>query len=121
MYVISLAWQDAAQQDLHTMVSECVSEAVRDETTDWCHPILVVSKLKGGVRITADYTKLNLFVTRPTHPFPTPNNALCQIKRNQSIAQLSLPDVDVTDASEHQWDLCHQETSSVGVQMQYLT
>ena len=43
-----------------------------DEPTDWCSPGFFVPKSDGSsVRLVTDYTKLNSFVQRPVHPFPS--------------------------------------------------
>ena len=41
--------------------------------------MVVVPKSKGGVRLTVDLTKLNKQVLRPTHPSPTPRNAVMEV------------------------------------------
>jgi len=43
-----------------------------DDPTEWCAPGFFVPKPDGKrVRLVTDYTKLNKFVRRPTHPFPS--------------------------------------------------
>ena len=43
-----------------------------DEPTDWCSPAFFVPKGDGKcVRLVTDYTKLNQYVVRPVHPFPS--------------------------------------------------
>ena len=76
---IPLAWQQAAQTEIKNMVAQGIIEPVGAETSEWCHPIVVVPKPKGGVRITTDFTKLNPYVSRPAHPFPTPHHAVRQV------------------------------------------
>ena len=42
------------------------------EPTEWCAPAFFVPKADGKkVRLVTDYTKLNKFVKRPVHPFPS--------------------------------------------------
>ena len=42
------------------------------EPTEWCAPAFFVPKADGEkVRLVTDYTKLNKFVKRPVHPFPS--------------------------------------------------
>ena len=38
------------------------------EPTDWTHPLVVVPKHNGKLRICVDLTNLNRFVRRPLHP-----------------------------------------------------
>ena len=52
-----------------------------DTPSEWCHPMVVVPKPNGGVRITVDMTKLNMQVARTTHPAPTPQDAIRRIDR----------------------------------------
>ena len=43
-----------------------------DELTTWCSPAFFVPKADGKrVRLVTDFTALNKFVRRPTHPFPS--------------------------------------------------
>ena len=43
-----------------------------DELTEWCSPAFFVSKGDGKqVRLVTDYTRLNKFVIRSVHPFPS--------------------------------------------------
>ncbi|ROT76681.1 hypothetical protein C7M84_004715 [Penaeus vannamei] len=49
---------------------------VGDKPSEWCHPMVLVPKPGNGVRITVDLTRLNSQVSRPTHPSPTPADAI---------------------------------------------
>ena len=43
-----------------------------DEPTTWCSPAFFVPKADGKrVCLVTDFTRLNKFVQRPTHPFPS--------------------------------------------------
>ena len=54
------------------------------EPTTWCSPAVFVSKADGKrVRLVTDFTALNKFVRRPTHPFPS----------NREIIEAMPPDV----------------------------
>ena len=50
-----------------------------DNPCEWCHPMVVISKPKGGVRITVDITHLNSQVKRPIHHAKTPFDAVSEI------------------------------------------
>ena len=76
---IPLAWQQAAQTEIKNMVAQGIIEPAGEEASEWCHPIVVVPKPKGGVPITMDFTKLNPYVSRPAHPFPTLHHAVRQV------------------------------------------
>ena len=47
--------------------------------TDWVHPLVVVGKPDGKVRICVDLTKLNKYVRRPFHPIVTPKDVVLSI------------------------------------------
>ena len=49
------------------------------EPTDWTHPLVVVIKPNGKLRICVDLTKLNKWVKRPFHPLVTPRHAVANI------------------------------------------
>ena len=41
-----------------------------DQPTDWCAPMVVMSKNNGKVRVCVHLSKLNEFVKRENHPLP---------------------------------------------------
>ena len=45
------------------------------EATEWCAPLVVIQKPKGGLRLCVDLTRLNKHVRRPTHPLRTPRDS----------------------------------------------
>ena len=47
--------------------------------TDWVHPMVVVQKKSGAVRVCVDYTKLNVFLRRPVYPAPSPAEVARQV------------------------------------------
>ena len=56
------------------------------EPTDWCAPGFFVVKADGkSVRLVTDYTKLNNFVERPVHPFPSVGEILKSIPSSARI------------------------------------
>ncbi|XP_045127763.1 uncharacterized protein LOC123514179 [Portunus trituberculatus] len=74
--LIPLAYRDAVKAELDSMVARGVIAPVGDVPSYWCHPMVVVPKPGGGVRITTDLSKLNAQVSRPAHPSPTPFAAI---------------------------------------------
>ncbi|XP_070000274.1 uncharacterized protein [Penaeus vannamei] len=80
--VIPLAWRHDVKKELDTMVSQNIIEPVGDEPCEWCHPLVVVPKPKGGVRLTVDLSRLNKQVVRTAHPSPTPYDAVRQITQD---------------------------------------
>ena len=63
---------DAIQQLLdNKVIAKC------DEPTEWCSPEFFVVKADGkSVRLVTDYTRLNSYVDRPVHPFPSVSEIL---------------------------------------------
>jgi hypothetical protein len=53
------------------LVKQDIIEPVQG-ATDWLHPIVVVPKKDGAIRMCVDLTKLNKYIIRPTNPQPTP-------------------------------------------------
>ena len=56
--------------ELQRMLQFDVIEPV-DEPTDWCSPIVVVSKANGDVRLCVDLTRFNQAVRREMYQMPT--------------------------------------------------
>ena len=78
---IPVAYEQDVKQELEELVAQDIITSTGDTPSEWCHPMVVVPKPKGGVRITVDMTKLNMQVARPTHPALTPQDAIRQIDR----------------------------------------
>ena len=79
------AWRDNVKSQLDEMVRQGIITPLGDEPSDWCHPLVLVTKSDGGVRICVDLTKLNKFVKRPLHPLATPRDAVSGIPANAKI------------------------------------
>ena len=71
-----------------------------DSPTEWCSPAFFVPKGDGKrVRLVTDYTKLNKFVVRPVHPFPSvadiiqsiPASAACFAKLDATHGYFQIP------------------------------
>ena len=87
---IPLAWRDEVKKELD-MVSQGITETVGDEACKWCHPIVVIFKPKGGVRLTADLSRLNKHVLRTAHPSPTLMMPLVKSLQEYGSLQLLMP------------------------------
>ena len=61
------------------MVEKNIIAPIGDESTDWCHPLVIVPKPDGDVRLCVDLTKLNKFIDRPIYPTTTPQDAINNI------------------------------------------
>ena len=77
--LIPLAYQDPVKAQLDSMVAQGIIAPSDDDPSPWCHPMVVVPKANGGVRITTDLSKLNSQVSRPAHPSPTPFAAIRRV------------------------------------------
>ena len=71
-----------------------------DEPTEWCSQAFFVPKGDGKrARLVTDHTKLNKFVVRPVHPFPTvsdiiqsiPASAACFAKLDATHKYFQIP------------------------------
>ena len=69
--LVPLRMQCAANQVISDLLKKQVITKV-NKPTPWCTPGFFVPKPNGtSVRLVTDYTKLNKFVKRPIHPFPS--------------------------------------------------
>ena len=101
---VPYAWRDNVRSQLDEMVRQGIIAPLGDEPSDWCHPLVLVTKSDGGVRICVDLTKLNKFVKRPLHPLSTPREAVSSIPVNSRI-------FSTLDAKSGYWQLPLQESS----------
>lgn len=76
---VPYAWRDDVRKQLDSMVQQGIIAPLGDEPSEWCHPMSLVPKSDGSVRICVDLTKLNQFVERPLHPLPTPKEVVTQV------------------------------------------
>ena len=68
---VPLRFADPAEKVVSDLIAACVIMPV-SEPTEWCAPAFFVPKADGKkVRLVTDYTKLNRYVKRPVHPFPS--------------------------------------------------
>ena len=76
---IPLRFQEAAASEIAKYIASGIIIQC-DEPTDWCSPGFYVLKGDGKrVRLVTDYTKLNPYVVRPVHPFPSVSDILQSI------------------------------------------
>ena len=68
---VPLRFQTMAEQIVMYLIKAQVI-VPESEPTEWCAPAFFVPKGDGvRVRLVTDYTKLNRYVSRPVHPFPS--------------------------------------------------
>jgi hypothetical protein len=63
------------KQELDSLEDQGIISKV-PEPTLWVHPIVIVPKDDGGIRICGDFTSLNHCIIRPTFDSPTPFQAV---------------------------------------------
>ena len=69
--LVPLRMQPVATQVITDLLKNQVITKV-NKPTQWCAPGFFVLKFNGtSVHLVTDYTKLNKFVKRPIHPFPS--------------------------------------------------
>ena len=72
---IPLHWREKAERIVTKLIKERVITR-QDEPTEWCAPGFFVVKKNGDLRLVVDFTKLNKFVRRPVHTFPSTQEIL---------------------------------------------
>ena len=98
------AWREEVRQNLKEMEQSGIIAPLKDEPSDWCHPMVVVQKPKGGVRICVDLTQLNKQIQRPVYPTKTPHEATSNIKPNSKY-------FTAVDAKHGYWQIPLEEKS----------
>ena len=64
---IPYALRDKVKEALQYMVERGIIEKLGDVPTEWCHPIVIVPKPGGDIRMCVDLTKLNSQVHRTSY------------------------------------------------------
>ena len=64
-------YRESLKKELEDLVDQDIIEPVTG-ASERLHPIVVVPKKGGGIRMCVDLTKLNKYVKRPVNPQPTP-------------------------------------------------
>ena len=77
---IPFAWRDEVKANIDQMRRQGIVKQLGDVPTGWCHPLVIVPKPRGGIRLCVDLTRLNKFVRRPIHLMKTPKEAVSKIK-----------------------------------------
>jgi hypothetical protein len=101
---IPYAWRDEVKRIINDNFAKGVWEPVGDRPTDWCHPLVVVPKPNGKLRICVDLKKLKDQVCRPVHPMKTPREAITGITPNAKY-------FGTLDAVHGYWQLDLEEDS----------
>lgn len=76
---VPLTLKTKLKEELDRMVHNGILVAV-DEPSEWVHPIVIVSKPDGRVRICMDPRPLNKFIRREHYALPTVENSLAELQ-----------------------------------------
>ena len=96
---IPLHFQEPANAEIAKYIASGIIVPC-DEPTERCSPAFFVPKGDGKcVRLVTDYTKLNCFVVRPVHPYPSvadiiqsiPASAACFAKLDATNSYFQIP------------------------------
>ncbi|MCP3663339.1 MAG: hypothetical protein GY696_12730 [Gammaproteobacteria bacterium] len=85
---IPLARRDAAIEEIKLMDKLGIWEETT--TSEWAHPMVVVPKGDGGVRITTDLTALNAHVIPERYPLPSIKELFLEISGAKIFSKLDL-------------------------------
>ena len=94
--------QKENKQELDDPCSKNTIRPLEDEPTEWCHPMVVVPKLKGAEKLSGDFTKMGKFVKRPMHSAKTPKEAVGAINPRAKF-------FGTFDASKGYWQMSLDE------------
>ena len=76
---IPLRFQEPANAEISKYIASGIIVPC-DKPTKWCSPAFLVPKGDGKhVRLVTDYIKLNRFIVRPVHPFPSVSDIIQSI------------------------------------------
>ena len=103
--VIPFAYRDQVKQTLDELVAQAIIAPV-SEPTDWIHPLVVVPKENGKVRLCVDFTRLNQFVKRPVHPLASPKYVVGDITPGARL-------FTTFDAKSRYWQIPLAEESQI--------
>ena len=81
---IPLHWREKAER----IVSKLLEGGVitrQDDPTEWCAPGFFVAKKNGDLRLVVDFTRLNKYVKRPIHTFPSTQGILSGIAPDSKV------------------------------------
>ena len=90
------------KEEIEKMKKEGVISPVT-EPTDWCSPMVVVPKPKGGVRLCIDLTSLNKAVKREAYPMASVDESLAKLSGSKVFSKL--------DARSGYWQIPLDEQS----------
>ena len=81
---IPLHWRETAERIVEKLIDNGVITQ-EEEPTEWCAPGFFVAKKNGDLRLVIDYTRLNQYVRRPVHTFPSTQEILSGIDPQSKV------------------------------------
>ena len=93
------------KEELDKQVAAGVIEPVT-EATDWVHPLVVVPKPNGGIRLFVDLQKLNQYAKRPYYPTRSPSEVVSNIAPSSKF-------FTTLDAVKGYWQVLLEEESQI--------
>lgn len=76
-----------------------------EQPPDWCHPMVIVPKPYGSVRICVDFQPLNKYIRRELHQLPTVDEVLGQLTGATVSSKLDANSgfwqIPLSEASQH--------------------
>ena len=81
--------RDQVKAELANMIKFGIIEPVA-EATEWVHPMLIVHKKNGAIRICLDPRVLNKYIERATYQIPDPDFLLSQLAEAEVMTVLDL-------------------------------
>jgi transposase InsO family protein len=103
---IPFAWREEVKTQLEQMVAQgIIAPLAGDEPSPWLHPLVVVAKPKGGVRICTDLQSLNRQVERTPNPSMSPQDAVSNLGKAQFFTTM--------DARSGYWQVPLDEESQM--------
>ena len=84
---LPLPLKDKVEEELKSLQEQGIIRPVT-KPTDWCAPIVAVTKPNGKVRLCCDFSKLNESVKRENFPLPTTDQLLAQIDGAKVFSKL---------------------------------
>ena len=64
-------WEAKADAMIKQLLKDDIIEEVHENTSNWVSPAFFVPKQNGKLRLVTDFTKLNQYIKRQVHPFPS--------------------------------------------------
>ena len=85
---IPMAQLDAVKKEIISLDQQGVWEPV--DYSEWAHPMVVVPKKEGGLRITSDLTRLNRYVIPERFPLPRIKDLISNLGGAQFFSKIDL-------------------------------